>query len=153
VSFDPASRTFHVAWRNAAASARRSAETGTRRAYSESFRKRHEARAVAAYAGRVRAVDLAVFADVLAGRASSVAARLERARDAIRQAALEREVRAQLDGETVERLEALGVLSRADARSQREEAARLAADLRAIERLQAWVEERLFEAREERDAA
>ena len=48
---------------------------------------------------------------------------------------------------------ALGVLSRADARAQREEAARLAADLRAVERLQAWVEERLFEAREERDAA
>jgi hypothetical protein len=101
----------------------------------------------------VRAIDLAVFADVLAGRASSLAARLERARDAIRQAALEREVRAQLDAETVERLEALDVLSRADGREQREEAARLAADLRAVERLQAWVEERLFEAREDRDAA
>ena len=101
----------------------------------------------------MRAIDLAVFADVLAGRASSLAAHLARTRDGIRQAAIEREIRGQLDPETVERLEALGVLSRADPRAQREEAARLAADLRAVERLQAWVEERLFEAREERDAA
>ncbi len=101
----------------------------------------------------MRAVDLAVFADVLAGRASSLAAHLARARDAIRQSAIDREVRGQLEAETVERLEALGVLSNADPREQRDEAARLAADLRAVERLQAWVEERLFEAREERDAA
>jgi hypothetical protein len=101
----------------------------------------------------MRAIDLAVFADVLAGRASTLAAYLARTRDAIRQAAIEREIRGQLDAETVERLEALGVLTLADPRAQREEAARLAADLRAVERLQAWVEERLFEAREERDAA
>jgi hypothetical protein len=101
----------------------------------------------------VRSVDLAVFADVLAGRASALAAQLARARDAIRQAAIEREARGALDPETIARLEALGALSRADPREQREEAARLAADLGAVEQLQAWAEARLFEANEERSAA
>jgi hypothetical protein len=100
----------------------------------------------------VRAVDLAVFADVLAGRATATAARLEQARDRIRQASIERAARADLETDTLARLEALGVLGSGDARSLREDAARLEADLAAIERLQGWVEARLFDAREERAA-
>jgi hypothetical protein len=100
----------------------------------------------------MRAVDLAVFADALAGRAGGLAARLERTRDAIRQAAIERDARRALGPETVERLVALSVLSRADARELHAEARRLAADLAAVEELQAWVEARLF-AEREREAA
>jgi hypothetical protein len=96
----------------------------------------------------MRAVDLAVFADALAGRAGALAARLERTRDGIRPAAIEREARRALDEEAVERLEALGVLSRADVREQHAEARRLAADLAAVEELQAWIEARLFAERE-----
>jgi len=100
----------------------------------------------------MRAVDLAVFADALAGRAGGLAARLERTRDAIRQAAIERDARRALGPEAVERLVALGVLSRADAGELHAEARRLAADLAAVEELQAWVEARLFVERE-REAA
>ena len=96
----------------------------------------------------MRAVDLAVYADALAGHAGGLAARLERTRDGIRQAAIEREARRALRGDTVERLEALGVLSRAEVREQQAEARRLAADLAAVEELQAWVEARLFAERE-----
>jgi hypothetical protein len=101
----------------------------------------------------VRSVDLAVYADVLAARASALAARLERERDAIRQAAIEREARRALDSATVGRLESLGVLSAQGSRSARAHLAELAADLAAVEALQAWVEARLFEAREESEAA
>lgn len=96
----------------------------------------------------MRAVDLAVFADALAGRAGALAARLERGRDLIRQAAIEREARRSLGAETVARLVELGVLSRADVRGLHAEARRLAADLAAVEELQAWVEARLFAERE-----
>ena len=96
----------------------------------------------------MRAVDLAVFTDALAGRAGGIAARLERTRDAIRQSAIEREARRALEPETIERLEALGALCRADLREQHAEARRLAADLAAVEELQAWVEARLFAERE-----
>lgn len=101
----------------------------------------------------MRAVDLAVFADALAGRAGALAARLERGRDLIRQEAIECEARRSLGAETVARLVELGVLSRADVRGLRAEARRLAADLAAVEELQAWVEARLFAERErEREA-
>jgi hypothetical protein len=96
----------------------------------------------------VRAVDLAVYADVLASRAAALAAQLERTRTGVRQAAIERRARAALDAATIERLERLGVMARADERAQRAEAACLASDLTAVETLQAWVEARLFEARE-----
>ena len=69
----------------------------------------------------MRAVDLAVFADLLAARASALGA------------------------------ESIGLLAPPDSRGRREEIARLAADLAAVEELQAWVEERLFEARAELD--
>jgi hypothetical protein len=97
----------------------------------------------------VRAVDLALYADSLAAQASVLAARLERARDQLRQTAIEREARRSLDEPTVNRLERLGVLSRVDARAQRGEVGELASDVAALEELQAWVESRLFEARED----
>ena len=101
----------------------------------------------------MRAVDLAVFADALSGRAGALAARLERARDTIRQAAIERDARCALDPTTVARLEALGVLSRGDLRAQHAETQRLAEDLAAVEELQAWVEARLFAERESESEA
>jgi hypothetical protein len=101
----------------------------------------------------MRAVDLAVFADALAAQAATLAARLERARDELRQAALEREARRALPPETVERLEHLGALRVPELRGRREEIGALAADLAAVEELQAWVEARLFAAREETTAS
>jgi hypothetical protein len=95
----------------------------------------------------VRSVDLAIYADTLAARASALAAELERARGRARQAALEREARRALGEETVRRLDALGVLSRAAPGYERGEIAELVASQRALEELQAWVERRLFEAR------
>jgi hypothetical protein len=99
--------------------------------------------------GGVRAVDLAIYADALATRASALAARLERGRDALRQAAIEREARRNLPLETIERLERLDLVTRADPRVLREEINALAADLAALEELQGWVEARLFQARED----
>lgn len=99
----------------------------------------------------MRSVDLAVYADVLAARASALAARLERERDAIRQAAIERRARRSLEPETVGRLEALGLLSGRDERAARTAVRGLSADLAAVEALQTWVEARLFEAREDAD--
>jgi hypothetical protein len=97
----------------------------------------------------MRTVDLALYADVLAAKASTLAAQLERARDALRQAAIEREARRSLDAATVERLERIGAVSAIDVGAQRAEVSRLADDLRALEELQAWVEGRLFETRED----
>ena len=97
----------------------------------------------------MRAVDFALYADVLAAKAAALAARLERSRDALRQAAIEREARRSLAEGTVERLERLGVLGRSDPRADRAEVVELAADLAAVEELQAWVEGRLFAARED----
>jgi hypothetical protein len=97
----------------------------------------------------VRSVDLAIYADTLAARASALAAQLERARARVRHAAIEREARRALGADTVTRLEAVGVLTRAGPRDDRAEIAELAAKLRALEELQAWVEGQLFEARGE----
>ena len=97
----------------------------------------------------MRTVDLALYADTLAAKVVTLAAQLERARDSLRQTAIEREARRSLDAASIERLERLGVVGRADPRGQRSEIAQLAADLAALEELQAWVESRLFAAREE----
>jgi hypothetical protein len=97
----------------------------------------------------VRSVDLAIYADTLAARASALAAQLERARSRVREAGIEREARRALGEDTVVRLEALGILKRAGPRDERAEIAELAAALRALEELQAWVEGRLLEARDE----
>jgi hypothetical protein len=91
----------------------------------------------------VRSVDLAIYADVLAGEAAAVAARVERARSRLRESAIEREARRELPRRTIERLEALGLLRPGDEQRLRAELTRLEADLAAIEELQAWVEGRL----------
>lgn len=95
----------------------------------------------------VRTVDLALYSDELALKAAGVAAHLERARNALRQAAIEREVRTSLDPATLRRLERLGALDGADARALRSEVVELAADLAALRDLQAWTDARLAEAR------
>lgn len=88
-------------------------------------------------------VDLALYADLLAGEAASLAARIERERGRQRQATIEREARAALAPVAVERLEELGLLStRGDAALIVE----LEESLDAIELLQAWVERALARA-------
>jgi hypothetical protein len=91
----------------------------------------------------VRSVDLAIYADALAGEAASLAARVERARSRLRQASIERAAREDLAPATVARLEALGLLS---TRGDHAELRDLQAALDAVEELQAWVEERLANA-------
>jgi hypothetical protein len=91
----------------------------------------------------VRNVDLALYADVLAGEAASLAARIEREHGQQRQASIEREARAALPPYAVERLEELGLLSTCG------DAARLAEleeSLDAVEVLLAWVEGMLTRA-------
>jgi hypothetical protein len=91
----------------------------------------------------VRSVDLALYADLLAGEAASLAARIERERGKQRQASIEREARAALAPVAVERLEELGLLStRGDAALVVE----LEESLDAIDLLQAWVERALARA-------
>jgi hypothetical protein len=91
----------------------------------------------------VRSVDLAIYADALAGEAASVAARLERARSRVRQAAIERAARDELPAATVARLEALGLLQ---TRADRAEIRELVEALEALQALQAWVERGLASA-------
>jgi hypothetical protein len=91
----------------------------------------------------VRNVDLALYADVLAGEAASLAARIERERGKQRQASIEREARAALTPFAIDRLEELGLLAtRADVAA----IAELEESLDAIELLQAWVEGALARA-------
>jgi hypothetical protein len=91
----------------------------------------------------VRSVDLALYADLLAGEAASLAARIERERGKERQAALEREARAALTPFAVERLEELGLLS---TRGDPAAIVELEESLDAVEVLQAWVESALSRA-------
>ena len=91
----------------------------------------------------MRSVDLAIYADALAGEAAAVAARVERARSRLRESAIEREARRELPRETIERLERLGLLRPADERGLSAELRRLEGDLAAVEALQAWVESHL----------
>ncbi|MDX6450973.1 MAG: hypothetical protein QOH16_1022 [Gaiellaceae bacterium] len=91
----------------------------------------------------MRNVDLALYADMLAGEAASLAARIERERGKQRQATIERAARAALAPFAVERLVELGLLAtRADAAA----VAELEESLDAIELLQAWVEGALVRA-------
>ena len=88
----------------------------------------------------MRSIDLALYADALAGEAASLAARIERERGRLRQETVERAARAELPRATVDRLDELGLLrTRGDpvALAELEEA------LDALEALQAWVEARL----------
>jgi len=88
----------------------------------------------------VRAVELAVYADALAGEAASLSARAERARSRLRQAAIERRARCELSETAIERLEGLGVLGAIDERAVRAELRELESGLEALEELQSWVE-------------
>jgi len=91
----------------------------------------------------MRGVDLAIYADALAGEAASLAARAERARSRLRQAAIEKRARTELTAVAVERLEALGVLGGIDEIATRAELRELEAALDAVEELQTWLEAEL----------
>jgi glutathione S-transferase len=88
----------------------------------------------------VRAVELAVYSDALAGEAASLSARAERARSRIRQAAIEKRARSELTPVAIQRLEALGLLGGIDEPAARAELRELEAALDALEELQSWVE-------------
>jgi hypothetical protein len=91
----------------------------------------------------MREIDLALYADALAGEAASLAARIERERGKLRQAAVETAARKELPLPVVERLEELGLLgTRGDVATLAE----LEEALDAIELLQAWVEAALSRA-------
>ena len=94
----------------------------------------------------MRGVDLAIYADALAGEAASLAARAERARSRLRQAAIEKRARAELTAVALERLEAIGVLGSVDEPAARAELRELEAALDAVEELQAWLEGELASA-------
>jgi hypothetical protein len=88
----------------------------------------------------MRAVELAIYADTLAGEAASLAARAERARSRLRQGAIEKRARTELTQIAVERLETLGLLGAIDEPAARAELRELEAALDALEELQSWVE-------------
>ena len=91
-------------------------------------------------------VDLAIYADALAGEAASLAARAERARSRLRQAAIEKRARQELTAVAPERLEAIGVIGGVDEPAVRAELRELEAALDAVEELQAWLEGELASA-------
>ena len=88
----------------------------------------------------MRGVDLAIYADTLAGEAASLSARAERARSRLRQAAIEKRARSELTKVAVERLAALGLLGGIDETASRAELREVEAALDALEELQSWVE-------------
>jgi hypothetical protein len=91
----------------------------------------------------VREVDLAVYADQLAGESAALSARAERIRSRLRQAKIERRARNDLSAATVDRLESLGLLWATDERATHAELRELEESLAALEELQAWVEAEL----------
>ena len=91
----------------------------------------------------MRSVDLALYADALAGEAAALAARIERERGRIRLAEIERAAVRELPAPVVSALRERGLLG---ARGDIEELIALEEALDALERLQAWVEVRLSRA-------
>ena len=91
----------------------------------------------------MREIDLAVYADALAGEAAALSARVERIRSKLRQAKIERRARNDLTAATVDTLESLGLLGGIDERAAHAELCELEKSLAALEELQAWVEEEL----------
>jgi hypothetical protein len=85
-------------------------------------------------------VDLALYADTLAGEAAAVAARIERERGRMRQAEIERLAARELPTPVVSALRELGLLG---TRGDLQTLAELEDSLDALEALQAWVEEAL----------
>lgn len=94
----------------------------------------------------MRGVDLAIYADALAGEAAGLAARAERARSRLRQSAIEKRARRELTPVAVERLDAIGVLGSVDEAATRSELRELEAALDAVEELQSWLERELASA-------
>jgi hypothetical protein len=88
----------------------------------------------------VREIDLAVYADALAGESAALSARAERIRSSLRQAKIERRARNDLSAATVDRLESLGLLCGTDHRAAHAELRALEESLAALDELQAWVE-------------
>ena len=100
----------------------------------------------------MREIDLAVYADALAGESAALSARAERIRSRIvlhfrstfrsrlRQAKIERRARNDLPAATVDRLESLGLLSGTDERAAHAELRELEESLAVLEELQTWVE-------------
>jgi len=91
----------------------------------------------------VREIDLAVYADTVAGESAALSARAERIRSRLRQAKIERRARNDLAPATVDRLEALGLLGGIDERAAHAGLRELEESLAALEELQAWVEAEL----------
>ena len=91
----------------------------------------------------MREIDLAVYADALAGEFAALSARAERIRSRLRQSKIERRARNDLPASTVDRLEVLGLLCGLDERSAHAELRELEDSLAAVEELQAWVEAEL----------
>jgi len=91
----------------------------------------------------MRSVELAIYADALAGESASLAARAERSRSRLRQAAIEKRARAELSETAIERLESLRLLGAIDERAVRADLRELEAALDALDELQAWVESEL----------
>ncbi len=94
----------------------------------------------------MRGVDLAIYADALAGESASLAARAERARSRLRQAAIEKRARTELSETAIERLETLGLLGAIDEAAARAELREAEAALDALKELQTWVESELASA-------
>ena len=94
----------------------------------------------------MRGVDLAIYADVLEGESASLAARADRARSRLRQAAIEKRARRELTHVAVERLDAIGVLGSVDEAATRAELRELEAAIDAVEELQSWLERELASA-------
>jgi hypothetical protein len=91
----------------------------------------------------MRSVELAIYADALAGESASLAARAERSRSRLRQAAIEKRARTELSETAIERLESLRLLGAIDERAVRADLRELEAALDALDELQAWVESEL----------
>jgi Spy/CpxP family protein refolding chaperone len=94
----------------------------------------------------MRSVDLAVYADALAGESASLAAKAERARSKLRQAAIEKRARGELTETAIKSLESLGLLGGVDEEAARAELRELEAALEALDELQTWVESELVDA-------
>jgi hypothetical protein len=88
-------------------------------------------------------VDLAIYADALAGEAAALTARMERLRTKLREAGIERAARRALPRATVEQLQRIGLLRTVDEGSIRAELGQLEDALEAVARLRAWIEEKL----------
>ena len=91
----------------------------------------------------MRSVDLAVYADAVAGEHAALAARAERARQRLAELAIERRARQELPPETIGRLDGLGLLNGRDERALQAGLRELALALEAVTRLQSWLETEL----------